>query len=242
MENKQLDELCRRAADRYQPLFSRFLTLDEQKQAEIACRKYGAQYRFFGGMADCERRMLGAGAEAPEEDEFPIRCLRIVPRSLKFGQALAHRDVLGTVMGLGLERELVGDIVIREGAAYLFCVRQMADLLRESLVRVGRTDTACEYCEPPQGPVRTVREVRVQVTSARADAVCAHLFRLSRGDMQELIRQGRVSVDDRPCVKCDQPLSEGQVLSVRGYGRARVQGVESVSKKGKLNLVIELYR
>ena len=77
--------------------------------------------------------------------------------------------------------------------------------------------------------------------SARTDAVCAHLFRLSRGDTQELIRQGRVFVDDRICMKSDQPLSEGQVLSVRGFGRARVQGVESVSKKGKLNLVIELY-
>ena len=241
MENRQLEELCRRAADRSQPLFSRFLDLEGQKQAEIAARKAGAEYTFFGGAEGCERRMIGLGAEAPEESEFPIACLKISPRSRKYGQALAHRDVLGTVMGLGINRDLIGDIIIREEGAYLFCVSSMADFLRESLVRIGRTDTECVLSGPPEGPVRTVKEVRIQVTSARTDAVCAHLFRLSRGDTQELIRQGRVAVDDRICMKSDQPLSEGQVLSVRGFGRARVKGVESVSKKGKLNLVVELY-
>ena len=67
MENRQLDELCRRAADRGQPLFSRFLDLDGQKQAEAAARKAGAAYAFFGGAEGCERRMIGAGAETPEE-------------------------------------------------------------------------------------------------------------------------------------------------------------------------------
>ena len=229
VENRQLEELCRRAADRGQPLFSRFLDLDGQKQAEAAARKAGAAYTFF------------AGAEAPEESEFPILCLKISPRSAKYGKPLEHRDVLGTVMGLGITRDLIGDIIIREEGAYLFCVSSMADFLRESLVRVGRTDTACVLSAPPEGPVRKVREVRVQVASVRTDAVCAHLFRLSRGDTQELIRQGRVAVDDRICMKSDQVLSEGQVLSVRGFGRARVKGVESVSKKGKLNLVIEVY-
>ena len=86
-----------------------------------------------------------------------------------------------------------------------------------------------------------MREVRVQVASVRTDAVCAHLFRLSRGDTQELIRQGRVAVDDRVLTKSDHQLSEGEVLSVRGFGRAKIRGVESVSKKGKLNLLVELY-
>ena len=241
METRQLEELCRRAADRGQPLFSRFLDLDGQKQAEAAARKYGAEYTLFGGMEGCERKMLGAGFEAPEESEFPIACLKVAPKSLKYGRPLSHRDVLGTVMGLGITRELVGDIVVREEGAYLFCAASMADLLRDSLVRVGRTDTSCVLSDPPEGPVRTVREIRVQVSSVRTDAVCAHLFKLSRGDTQELIRQGRVAVDDRICMKPDHLLSEGEVLSVRGFGRAKVRGVESLSKKGKLNLVIELY-
>lgn len=241
MENRQLEELCRRAADRNQPLFSRFLDLDGQKQAVAAARKAGAEYTLFGGTEGCERQMIGLGAEAPEEEAFPIRCLKISPKSLKYGKPLAHRDVLGTVMGLGIERELVGDIVIRDEGAYLFCVSQMADFLRDSLGRVGKTDTVCVFSGPPEGPVRTVKEIRVQVTSARADAVCAHLFRLSRGDTQELIRQGRVAVDDRVLTKSDHQLSEGEVLSVRGFGRAKIRGVESVSKKGKLNLLVELY-
>ena len=103
------------------------------------------------------------GAEVPEESAFPILCLKISPRSAKYGKPLEHRDVLGTVMGLGITRDLIGDIIIREDGAYLFCVSSMADFLRESLARVGRTDTACVLSAPPEGPVRTVREVRVQV-------------------------------------------------------------------------------
>ena len=241
MEQKQLEELCRRGADRFQPLFSRFLDLNEQRIAEAAARKYGADYALFGGAEGCERRMLGVGAEAPQPADFPVDCLLITRRSGRFGQPLTHRDVLGTVMGLGLEREMIGDIVVREEGAYLFCVKAMTDLLQGALTRVGRTDTSCALSPPPEGPLKTLKEVRVQVSSPRVDTVCAHLFNLSRGDTQELIRQGRIAVDDRVCLKSDLKLSEGQVLSVRGYGRARFSAFEGLSKKGKMNLTVELY-
>ena len=241
MEQKQLEELCRRAAQRSQPLFSRFLDLDGQKQAVIAANASGAEYTLFGGAEGCERQMLGAGLDAPEKELFPISCLRVVPRSLKFSQPLTHRDVLGTLMGLGIERELIGDIVIREDGAYVFCVNAMADFLKDSLTRVGRTDTDCDFSAPPEGPLRQTRQQRIQVSSLRTDAVCAHLFKLSRGDTQALIRQGKISVDDRLCVKCDQLLTEGQVLSVRGHGRAMVRAVEGLTRKGKLNVVIDVY-
>lgn len=241
MEQKQLDEFFRRAADRSVPLFTRFLDLDGQKLAAAAANRAGAAYTLFGGCADAERRMLGAGAEAPDEAAFPISCLKITLRSSRFGGQLVHRDVLGTVMGLGIERELIGDIVVREEGAYVFCVSSMAEWLAGSLTRVGRADTDCALSDPPQGPLRELQELTVQVASPRLDAVCAHLFRLSRGDVQELIRQGRIAVDDRICEKSDRPLSGGEVLSVRGFGRARVEGSAGVSKKGKLYLRISLY-
>ena len=144
-------------------------------------------------------------------------------------------------MGLGIERELIGDIVLREAGAYIFCVERMADFICQSLVQIGRTDVRCERAEPPQGALREMREVRLQVSSPRLDAIAAHLFHLSRGDAQQLFRQGRVMVDDAPCERPDYQLRDGQVISVRGYGRAQYLGVDGQSKKGKDVVRIALY-
>ena len=237
----RLDELCERAAGRNQPLFSRFLNLSEQKEAEIAARKARAEYTLFGGAADCERRMLGVGADAPAPEDFPIACLRVTRRSANYGEALAHRDILGTVMGTGIERELIGDIALVDGAAYVFCVSAMADMLCAALTRVGRTDTDCMAVAPPDVVLRQLTPVTVQASSPRVDAVAAHLYRLSRGETLELIRQGKVQVDDTPVTKPDQLLKPGQVLSVRGHGRSRYEGETGVSKKGKLYLRLSVY-
>ena len=230
---QHLDELCERAAGRRQPLFSRFLNLSEQKEAEIAARKAQAEYLLYGGAEDCERRMLGVGIEAPTPEDFPITCLKVTRRSEHYGEALEHRAVLGTIMGTGIERELVGDIVLLNGAAYVFCVSAMADMLCAALTRVGRTDTDCEITSPPTAALRKLTPVKIQAASPRVDAIAAHLYRLSRGDMLELIRQGKVQVDDAPVTKPDQLLKPGQVLSVRGYGRSRFEGEVGISKKGK---------
>ncbi|MBQ8080652.1 MAG: hypothetical protein IJ240_02005 [Clostridia bacterium] len=237
----RLDELCERATKRDTPQFSRFLDLSAQKEAEIAARKASAEYLLFGGAEDCERRILGVGRQIPSAEEFPIDCLRVAPKNRRFSAPLSHRDVLGTVMGLGLEREMIGDIVIREEAAYLFCVRSISPLLLEGLTRIGRSDTNCVLSEPPEGALRQTREVRLQVTSPRLDAVVAHLYRLSRGDVQNLLRQGKIAVDDLVRDKPDYQLKDGEILSVRGFGRARYVGIESLSKKGKNNLLIEIY-
>lgn len=241
-DHKYLTELCSRAANRNIALFSRFLNLSEQKEAEIAARKAGAAYRFFGGAEDCERRMLGvSGDEAPEAWAFPLLCLKIVPRSAKFAAPIAHRDVLGSLMGLGIERELIGDIIIRDEGAYVFCTDKMAQFISTSLNQIGHTDVHCTLSDAPEGPVRKTKEVRIQVSSPRLDAIVAHLFRLSRGDAQTLFRQGKIMVDDSVCEHPDYLLKEGQVISVRGFGRARYLGVESISKKGKNNLIMALY-
>ena len=147
----------------------------------------------------------------------------------------------GALMGLGIERELIGDIVLREAGAYIFCVERMVDFICQSLVQIGRTDVRCERAEPPQGALRETREVRLQVSSPRLDAIAAHLFHLSRGDAQQLFRQGRVMVDDAPCERPDYQLRDGQVISVRGYGRAQYLGVDGQSKKGKDVVRIALY-
>ncbi len=242
MDEKAFQELAQRAVKRGIPLFSRFLNLSEQKMGEIAARKEGASFRFFGGKDDCERRVLGVDAdEAPEEWEFPIVCLLAAPKSVHFATPISHRDVLGALMGLQIEREMVGDICVRTEGAYIFCLERMAQHIMDELTQIGRTDVRCVRTEPPEGKLRHTVPVRVQVSSPRLDAIVAHLFHLSRDDAQALFRQGRVMVDDAECDCPDYQLKERQIISVRRFGRARYDGIQNTSKKGKLNVCISLY-
>lgn len=242
MDEKAFRELAQRAVKRGIPLFSRFLNLSEQKMGEIAAQKEGVAFRFFGGKDDCERRILGFGAdEAPEEKKFPIACLMASPKNARFAAPVTHRDVLGALMGLQIDRETIGDICVRPEGAYIFCMEQMAQHIMDELLQIGRTDVRCIHAEPPEGALRHTVPVRVQISSPRLDAVIAHLFHLSRDDAQALFRQGRVLVDDAECERPDYQLKEGQIISVRRFGRARYDGILNISKKGKLNACIALY-
>ncbi len=236
----RFDDLCARAA-RGMTVFSRFLNLQEQRDALIAVRKAGVAAAFYGGSADCERKMLGAGETAPGETEFPIACLLISPRGARFAGEMTHRDVLGSLMALGVGREVIGDIAAREGSAHVFCESRMADFLIGALDKVGGTCVSVSLSAPPDGALRRTTRTRVLAPSPRADAVIARLYHVSRSDAQALFRQGRVFLDDAPCARPDAVIRENQVLSARGYGRARYVGVDGQSKKGGLYLVFEAY-
>ncbi len=238
----QLNEMCRRASSRSVTFYSHFLNLAEQKEGLIAARREGLFYTLWGGAEGAERCILAVSSEQePDRFLFPLSCLLIAPRSARFSGPLAHRDVLGSLMALGITREQLGDIVLREEGAYLFCLDKMASFIADSLDAVGGTPVKCSMTDAPQGELRKTQLCRLQVASPRADAIVAHLFRLSRADAQELFRREKVTLDDAPCLRTDTILQEGQVLSVRGFGRARYDGVENLSKKGKYNLLISLY-
>ncbi|MDD2647447.1 MAG: YlmH/Sll1252 family protein [Eubacteriales bacterium] len=234
--------MAARAKNRPAPVFSRFLNLAQQKEAEAAMKGAGCFYKLFGGAEGCERRILGVCDEREiEESEFPLSCVCAKPRNARFAGRLEHRDALGSLMGLGIERDVTGDIIIRDGAAYVFCIKNMADYICGSLTKIGNTDVSAEAAAMPEGEMRKTRDVRLQVASPRVDAVIAHLYHLSRGDAQALSRTGKVMVDDSECLRPDYTLKEGQVISVRGYGRALYIGVEGQTKKGKSSLLIKAY-
>lgn len=236
-------ELAERTAARGITLYTRFLDLNGQKEAVIASNKAGVQYRLFGGARECERQVLAFyDIDKPEDGDFPIRCVCVKPRSQHFGKPLAHRDVLGSVMSLGLEREMLGDIVIADGCAWLFCLDAAARMITDSLTQVGGTDVYADISDAPASAEKKTEQIILQVTSPRTDAVVAHLFHLSRGDTDEMFRQGRIMVNDAPCLKNEKQLTAGDVLSVRGYGRAKYIGLKSLSKKGKQNIIMALYR
>ena len=235
---RRFDELSQRAFQTGAYCFTDFLNTAEQATL-LEMKKQPCT--LWGGASGCERRMAVFGDAAQNAPDWPLCCLLIAPRGARFAEPLSHRDYLGALMNLGVQRGVLGDIVVRPEGAYLFCTRKIAPYLSENLTQIKHTAVDCTQTELPEGEMYVRRAERVQVNSPRIDALTARVFKLSREASLELFRAKKVFVDSALCENNSRLLQEGNVVSVRGYGRYIFCGVSGTSKKGKLNVNIEIY-
>ena len=242
---KKLIDLSKRSYNNNTFEFSDFLTVAEQDM--FAARKKdfdGSRFTLYGGYELAERRMVRFGDEEEfgYNVDFPIACIEISPVSDKFATSCTHRDYLGALMGLGLERRVFGDIIVKDKKAYLFCQERFSSFVCENLVSVGRNQVHCETCTFPEENVQKEREtIAIRVNSLRADAVAAKVCKLSRGAVLPLFAQKQVILNGRTLENNDKTLKEGDVFSVRGYGKFVVGETTGLSKKGKENVNIYKY-
>lgn len=200
-------------------------------------------YTIWGGSEFCERVMIRFGSEETlgYVEEFPISCIQIRPLSLKFADELTHRDFLGALMNLGIERSTLGDILLIENAAFLFCMESMAEFIIENLSKVKHTSVFCERAkEVPFFPGKEKKEIKIQISSPRIDAVISKVYKLSRSEAIDFFRQKKVFVNGRQCENNSLMLKEGDMVNVRGRGKFEYAGSGNVSKKGKINGVVLL--
>ena len=214
--------------------FTCFLEPPEEIAARSAANDADTRVWFCGGYDDAERRVAGfSDAEIPAED-FPIAALEL-RWNPKFS-APEHRDLLGAAMGLGIERDATGDIVFgaEDGAAYFFVREDMSAYVCANFESAGRARLRVSpMTEPPKiRPPEGIR-IRVTVSSERLDAVIAEGCNLSRAQAQKLIAQGLVKRNHVVELRGDIHLTEGDLLSVRGCGRLRVEALEGNTRKGR---------
>lgn len=201
-------------------------------------------YTALGGYEGAERRLLLFLPDwmEPEDgaSQSPIRCLRA---SFRAETPLTHRDFLGSLMGLGIVREKVGDILVGPDSADLMVLDTVADFLLRSWDSAGRARLSVSAIEPENLHIPQVqcREVRDTVSSLRLDAVASSGFRMARGKAAALIESGRVQVNWRECTKPDKLLAEGDTVSARGLGKFVLSEVGGVTKKGRTSIVLRVY-
>lgn len=238
-------ELARRAEMGGYFTFTDFLGLAEQSTFEEIKHKLGrTAYKTFGGAVGAERVMIrfGSKEELGYDATFPIACILVRPRSQKFADRLTHRDFLGALMSLGIEREVLGDIAIFDNCGYVFVKEALCDFISSSLTEVKRTDVVCERCEEiPEGKLYRTEPRRIQLSSERLDAVIAKSFSLSREDAQLLFSRGLVFVNGRLIESPSHTPRNEDKISVRGHGRLIYRGADGLTRKGKLNVTIEMY-
>lgn len=234
---RRAQDLCRIAENRGVARYSGFLSDREQSLAKAAMNQAGCTWAAFeGGYPAAERKLLclePAGASG----EPPICCVLI--RCAGTGSdAPAHKDYLGSVLGLGLERECVGDILPdpdAPGTAYAFVLERVAPLICDELTSVGRWTARAERFEG-QLPVQPAqRESKTAtVSSLRADAVLAAMLRCSRGQAEALVRGGRLEINHVPVTSAHAAVYEGDVFTVRGVGRFKLEALGGKSRKDRL--------
>ena len=240
---RRIGDLARRCEKSNSLTSTVFLTPAEQAAVIQFCRSLpGCRMVLSGGLPDCERKVAFFLPDYLEEADFnPAEELRAVHIRAYYGRP-EHRDYLGALLGLGVRREWVGDIRIREDEAWVFCLPSVADQLA-GLEQAGRVSVKAEVVEIPEipAPEPKRRSVRFTVQSLRFDAVLAETFRLSRTQAVKLIAAGYASLNYLPCLKNDAPVSEGDVLSLRGKGKATLAELGGRSRKDRLFLRMEIW-
>ena len=244
---KRLIELSNRAYQNNIYTFSDFLSLSQQEVLYQAARDKAfapIKYDLFGGYENCERQMTRFGSldDMGYQVDFPIKCIKVEPLAKKFAKEYTHRDYLGSLMSLGIERKKFGDIFVDGMDAYIYVDESTADYLMENFVSVGRNSVKCSFCElPDEYKKAALKEITIQVASPRADAVIAKVYNLSRKDTLPYFTEKKVSVNGHIVENNDKALAAGDTVSVRGFGKFNLLSEGGLSKKGKLNLNLEVF-
>lgn len=237
-------ELCRR---RSIPAHSHFLSDGEQKLAAQAIAAAGGEtaHQFYGGYEGAGRQVcvfLPEWAEdfVPAGEDDPLAAVETpLPRESK----LTHRDFLGSLMGMGLTRDVLGDILVGEETCQVVCLKTALPTLLRQWSEAGRC--AVKPREIPLDALRPV-ESRIQrrcetFQSLRFDAVAAAGFGISRAKAAGLIASGRLLLNHLPCVKPDRLLEEGDSLTGKGLGKCTLTKVNGLSRKGRIIAEVERY-
>lgn len=229
----------------YEPCFTDFSNPFQIGEL-ISLLGYNNEFKslVFGGFEGCERVMAGFFPEYMEAEDklFPIRAIKISYNE-KFSSGLSHRDFLGSVLGLGLTRDKIGDILIEEGYAILIVKSDIADYIISNLERVSHTRVKNEEIslESLNGREDKGEEKDIIVSSLRLDAVLGGAFNLSRGKVSELISGGRAFVNWKEELSSSKNVKEGDIITLRGTGRLKILELKGKTKKDRFVLNIHKY-
>jgi len=200
------------------------------------------ELKLFGGMDNCERVVIRFGCEKNMgyTEDFPISLLHIIPKSEKYAEKLEHRDYLGALMNLGIERDRIGDIIINEKDAFIFVLEDIADFLARSLDTIRHTSVKCEIIyEIPKDILKEEKEEEYSLTSVRIDALLSKIYKISREDTKNLVAKEAVFVNGRPLSKPEYEPKEGEIIIARTLGRFTYLGKQRENKKGKNVILIK---
>ncbi len=173
----------------------------------------------------------------------PFDCVKIAPLNRKFAEELSHRDYLGAIMNLGIERSMLGDIVIKDGIAYVFVLKKMSRYLTESLTTIRHTSITAEITDDAGEVLKPeFEEIQGTVSSIRLDSIIALCGRLSRTKAAAYIESEKVFVNGQVVTNVSRSLKDGEIISIRGIGKFKFDSAGGQTKKGRTVITLLKYK
>lgn len=239
-----VEDLCQRSQDACMQVHTRFLNGEELVAARRVVKRYpDLEGVTAGGFAECDRSMLCIFPSFLQfqEDQVPLDLLKI---TLQSQEKLSHRDYLGALLGLGVQRGCIGDIFCFPGHAFVAAECSITPYFCTHLEKVGRyhVKDVCRVSPKEVCIQREYEQLTDTIPSTRLDCVVASVARLPRAKAQELIRGGLVNINHICRSKNDQEVIGGDVLSIRGHGRYIIDDMDHVTRKGRLVLHARKYK
>ncbi len=226
------------------PASTCFLSLREQEMVRFLFGDVDGLFS-FGGYADAERKMLVYLPDYLEEndlsDNAALVCLRV---TFYQNDTLTHRDFLGALIGTGIARETIGDILVDKGSCDFFVTEDIAPYVLQNFECAGRTKIKLQKIPLSMVavPIAETEQIRDTLSSLRLDNVISAGFRVSRSAATQQIIAGRAAVNGLPCEKPDKLIEENATISVRGMGKIQLKTVNGLTKKGRISVVIDRYK
>ncbi len=237
---KQIEDKKRQCEEQYCESYTAFLDVHQIALAENEFKF--TKHKLYGGYDDAERRIIVFLPDYLDDiSDDPLEILRV--RIPKGGKTLGHRDYLGSILSLGIDRNVTGDIIVRDFGADIIILKSMEEFLLANYNQAGHTKLSVEILpisELDLGEVHTSIK-HDTVASLRLDNIVGSAFNLSRTKAQEFIKSGIVFVDNIQCEKYDKEIAENSKIVLRGKGKVVLKSIGNKTRKDRIYIELEIY-
>jgi RNA-binding protein YlmH len=203
------------------------------------------KYCITGGFSESERKIIVFYPEYINEEELvlPINIIKISPVNNNFAKKLTHRDFLGSIINSGLKRSKIGDIIVNANEGYVFCIDTIAQFITDNIFMIKNTNVSAEIIDAlPENAVElNYTIIKQTVSSIRLDNIVKVALSISRTKAADLISNSKVFINSCLNNSTSCKLNEGDIISVRGYGKFKLFGIGNTTKKGRIYIELHKY-
>lgn len=240
----RLGDLANTAYERNIYTYSDFLNINELSILnQIKETLPPVTLNITGGNPYAERKIaVFAPKDIYYEEELPIAVLSIAPINSKFADNLSHRDFLGAILNLGINRNKIGDIFVKENGAFIYCKEDISTYIIENLFKIKHTQVSISKAECTLiDVVPNLKEITGTISNIRLDSLIATAFKTTRSSIISCIEEKKVFINGKLTTSNGANVKKGDIVSVRGKGRFIFEGVIKETKKGRNLIKLRLY-